>query len=109
MRVFDGTLICCCFQRSGHRVILRVDLVVGSRVEVIVRGGGSALALPGAGGRCCTPVAAYRPAATAVASVGHYSYRSAAVGEEDGRTDRGNQCGGNRGVYYPRAPPLDPH
>jgi len=52
------------------------------------------LALLGAGGRCYTPVAAYRPAATAVGLVGHYSYRSAAaVGEEDGRTDRGSQCG----------------
>ena len=37
-------------------------------------GKGGALALPGAGGRCFTPVAAYRPAARAVAAVGRYSY-----------------------------------
>jgi hypothetical protein len=64
MRVFDGTLICCCFQRSGHRVILRVDSVVDSRVEVIVlaKGGASWHFRVPVGG-ALTTVAAFRPAA----------------------------------------------
>jgi hypothetical protein len=66
MRVFDGTLICCCFQRSGHRVILRVDSVVDSRVEVIVlaKGGASWHFRVPVGG-ALTTVAAFRPAVDA--------------------------------------------